>query len=63
MSPSGLAMLLHLAGLLAICSSAGSPSARTMGDMQSVYDWPTQNCAQRHEKDTNRVPLALNART
>ena len=51
-------LALQLAGLLAI-SSAGRPSARTVGDMQSVYDWPTQNCAQRHEKDTNRCAFSF----
>jgi hypothetical protein len=34
-------------------------SAATVGDLQPVYDWPTQNCAQEHQPDKNRCAFSF----
>ena len=35
------------------------PSARTVGDLQTVYDWRSENCAQRHPPDRERCAFSF----
>ena len=47
---------------LLVCALAfanAKPSARTVGDLQFVYDWAAENCAQKHPPDLARCSFSF----
>ena len=54
-----MALLPRLLGMSLAATGAAAPSARTLGDLQSVYDWPSENCAQRHPPDRARCAFSF----
>jgi hypothetical protein len=42
-----------------VSATSAAPSARTVGEIQSVYDWKTENCAQKHMPDKSRCAFSF----